>query len=168
MLGGIGGRRRRRRRGRQRMRWWMTSLTWWTWVWVNSGSWWWTGKPGVLWFMGSQRVRHDWGTDLIWSDVKIVCACEIICLSWVQLFASLWTIAHQAPLSNIFSRQEYWSALGCPHSGDLPTSVPPGKLAFKIVDLGKYLSVSYLIIVNNYWWDTFSLENWIENKCYMV
>ena len=35
---------------------------------VNSGSWWWTGRPGVLWFMGSQRVRHDWVTDLIWSD----------------------------------------------------------------------------------------------------
>ena len=38
---------------------WMASLTWWTWVWVNSGSWWWTGRPGVLWFMGSQRVGHD-------------------------------------------------------------------------------------------------------------
>ena len=48
---------------------WMASLTRWTWVWVNSGSWWWTGRPGVLWFMGSQRVRHDWGTDLIWSDL---------------------------------------------------------------------------------------------------
>ena len=39
---------------------WMASPTQWTWVWVNSGSWWWTGRPGVLWFMGSQRVRHDW------------------------------------------------------------------------------------------------------------
>ena len=38
---------------------WMASLTQWTWVWVNSGSWWWTGRPGVLQFMGSQRVRHD-------------------------------------------------------------------------------------------------------------
>ena len=38
---------------------WMASLTRWTWVWVNSGSWWWTGRPGVLWFMGSQRVGHD-------------------------------------------------------------------------------------------------------------
>ena len=47
---------------------WMASLTRWTWVWVNSGSWWGTGRPGVLWFMGSQRVGHDWATDLIWSD----------------------------------------------------------------------------------------------------
>ena len=47
---------------------WMASLTRWTWVSVNSGSWWWIGRPGVLGFMGSQRVRHDWATDLIWSD----------------------------------------------------------------------------------------------------
>ena len=66
MLGGIGGSRRRRR---QRMRWLdgITDLM--DWVWVNSGSWWWTGRPGVLWFMGSQRVGHDWATDLIWSDL---------------------------------------------------------------------------------------------------
>ena len=43
---------------------WMASPTKWTWVWVNSGSWWWTGRPGVLRFMGSQRVRHDWATEL--------------------------------------------------------------------------------------------------------
>ena len=43
---------------------WMASLTWWTWVWVSSGSWWWTGRPGVLRFMGSQRVGHDWATEL--------------------------------------------------------------------------------------------------------
>ena len=48
---------------------WMASLTRWTWVWVNSGSWWWTGRPGVLRFMGSQRVGHDWATDLVWSDL---------------------------------------------------------------------------------------------------
>ena len=46
---------------------WMASLTWWTWIWVNSGSWWWTGRPGVLWFMGSQSQTRlsDW-TELIW------------------------------------------------------------------------------------------------------
>ena len=45
---------------------WMASATQWTWVWVNSGSWWWTGRPGVLRFMGSQRVGHDWATELNW------------------------------------------------------------------------------------------------------
>ena len=65
MLGKIEGRRRRGRRG-----WdgWMASPTQWTWVWVNSGSWWWTGKPGMLWFMGSQRVRHDWATEVNWTE----------------------------------------------------------------------------------------------------
>ena len=45
---------------------WMASLTQWTWVWVDSGSWWWTGRSGVLWFMGSQRAGHDWATELSW------------------------------------------------------------------------------------------------------
>ena len=53
-----------RRRGQQRMRWLMASPTQWTWVWVNSGSWWWTGRPGVLQSMGLQRVEHDWVTEL--------------------------------------------------------------------------------------------------------
>ena len=44
---------------------WMASPTQWTWVWVNSRSWWWTERPGMLRFMGSQRVRHDWATELI-------------------------------------------------------------------------------------------------------
>ena len=48
---------------------WMASLTRWTWVWVNSGSWWWTGRPGVLQFMGSQRVGHDWATELNWNAI---------------------------------------------------------------------------------------------------
>ena len=47
---------------------WMASLAWCIWVWVNSGSWWWTGRSGVLWFMGLQRVRHDWATELNWTD----------------------------------------------------------------------------------------------------
>ena len=47
---------------------WMASPTWCTWVWVNTGNWWWTGRPGVLQFMGSQRVRHDWATELNWAD----------------------------------------------------------------------------------------------------
>jgi len=50
---------------------WMVSLTRWTWVWVNSGCWWWTWRPGVLQFTGLQRVGHDWATDLIWSDLIV-------------------------------------------------------------------------------------------------
>ena len=46
---------------------WMASLTQWTWVWVNSGNWWWTRRPGVLQSMGLQRVAHDWVTELNWT-----------------------------------------------------------------------------------------------------
>ena len=49
---------------------WMASPTRWTWVWVNSGSWWWTGRPGLLWFMESQRVGHDWATELNWTELS--------------------------------------------------------------------------------------------------
>ena len=57
----------RKRRGWEGMRW-MASPTQRTWVWVKSGSWWWTGKPCVLQSMGSQRVRHDWATELNWTE----------------------------------------------------------------------------------------------------
>ena len=67
MLGKIEGRKRRANR-----EWdgWMASPTQWTWVWVGSGRWWCTGRPGVLQFMESQRVRHDWATDLTWPKVQ--------------------------------------------------------------------------------------------------
>ena len=48
---------------------WMASLTQWTWVWVNSRSWWWTERPGMLQFMGLQRVRHDLATELNWTEL---------------------------------------------------------------------------------------------------
>ena len=51
---------------------WMASPTQWTCVWVDSGSWWWTGRPGMLRFMGSQRVGHDWATELNWTESKIM------------------------------------------------------------------------------------------------
>ena len=76
MLEGTGGRRRRDDRG-----WdgWMASPTRCTWVWVNSRSWWWTGRPGVLQFMGSQRVGHNWETELNWSALSF----------WVSLFPGM-------------------------------------------------------------------------------
>ena len=51
---------------------WMSSLTQWTWVWVNSQRWWWTGKPGVRQSMGLQRVRHDWVTELNWTELGLI------------------------------------------------------------------------------------------------
>ena len=80
MLGGIGGRREGAYRG-----WdgWMASPTQWRWVWVNSGGWWWTGRPGVLRFMGSQRVGHDWATELNWTE-------------WLNI------VRHFSPVGNLY------------------------------------------------------------------
>ena len=67
MLGKIEDRRRRDNRG-----WdgWMASPTWWTWLWVSSRSWWLIGKPDMLQSMGSQWVRHDWVTELNWTQLN--------------------------------------------------------------------------------------------------
>ena len=54
----------------------------WAWVWVNSGSWWWTGKPGILQSMGLQRARHDWATELNWTELSIT--------SYMQMTPPLW------------------------------------------------------------------------------
>ena len=116
MLGGIGG---RKRRGRQRMRWldgihWLDGREW---VWVNSGSRWWTGRPGLLRFMGSRRVGHDWATGLNWTEYgssKYYLLLLLNHFSRVQLCATPQTAAHQAPLSLGFSRQEHWSGLPFP------------------------------------------------------
>ena len=59
---------------------WMAPLTQWTRVWASSGSWWWTGKPGVLQSMGLQRVGHDWATKLNWR--MILSYTHLITIQW--------------------------------------------------------------------------------------
>ena len=62
------------------------SPTQWTWVGVNSASWWWTGRPGVLQFMGSQRVGHDWATELNWTEAccSFSSRSKHLLILWVQ------------------------------------------------------------------------------------
>ena len=69
---------------------WMASPTRWTWVWVNSGSWWWTGRPGVPRFMGLQRVGHDWATELNWLLDHVLFYC--IFKSCDELFFTIFGI----------------------------------------------------------------------------
>ena len=92
MLGKIEG---GRRRGRQRWDGWRASSIWWTWVWASSESWWWTGRPGMLQFLGLQRVGHDWATQLNWTYqvkfLQLFFAQLVICLFtfWKRSFTEL-------------------------------------------------------------------------------
>ena len=92
MLGKVEGRRRDDRG------WdgWMALLSQWTWVCTSSGSWWWTGKPGVLQSMGSQRVGHDWVNELKWGTF----------LKFIHAFASPLLSSPNLPSSR--NTLKYW------------------------------------------------------------
>ena len=77
---------------------WTASPTQWTWVWVNSGSWWWTGRPGVLHSMGSQRVGHGWATELNWTQFK---KNLLILLEAAHILLVFWSFPQSIPSWNI-------------------------------------------------------------------
>ena len=99
---------------------WMASPNRWTWVWVNSGSWWWTGRPGMLRFMGSQRVGHDWATEL--NIPLYICVCvwhtHIICIyryihtytHHLYPYISWWTL-RLLPRLNNYKQKAHFSVL---------------------------------------------------------
>ena len=99
----------------------------------------WTEEPGGLRSLESQRVRHNWATNT--HKILYVCVCTCTCVqrhfSHAQLFVTLWTIAHQAPLSMGFSRQEYWSGLPCSPPGNLPDpGIRPASLMSSALAVG--------------------------------
>ena len=78
---------------------WMASPTQWTWVWIESGSWWWTERPDVLQFMGLQRVGHDWATELNWTEscISVIrkdacCDFSFLNLARLDLWPEMWSI----------------------------------------------------------------------------
>ena len=84
---------------------WMASPTWWTWVWVNSGSWWGTGKPGVLRFLGLHRVGYDWATELNWTEEISYIPDILFLTSFVEQHSSFPVVVrinHQACRVNFF------------------------------------------------------------------
>ena len=97
---------------------WMASPTRWTWVWVNSGSWWWTGRPGVLRFMGSQRVRHDWVTELNWTKNKW--AGTSLQVQWLRIpltMLGMWVLSLIRELrSHMVHSNEAHPQLDCPRT----------------------------------------------------
>ena len=81
---------------------WMASPTQWTWVWVNSGRWWWTGRPGVLQSMGSQRARHDWVTEPTEltkpTEVCYICSCLMCTIGlWGSIIIHILSIMELSP-----------------------------------------------------------------------
>ena len=86
---------------------WRASLTQWTWVWLNSGSSCWTGRPGMLWFMGSQRLGHDWATELTELTINLFLHWDFcspgtliyIIVHWVSHVEHI----HQSTVPNILS-----------------------------------------------------------------
>ena len=78
---------------------WMASPTRWTWVWVNSGSWWWTGRPGMLQFIRSQRGGHDWVNELNWTDATQIQELEVM---WGT------KVVETKLLENLKATSEFW------------------------------------------------------------
>ena len=106
----------------------MASPTWWTWVWVNSRSWWWTGRPGVLRFKGLQRVGHDWATELNWTGAAPLTAPSVV-LSSITVCPSshpvLSSTFHHPPLHHVSMDAKVYSLSPRVH----PPSVRKGTLS---------------------------------------
>ena len=95
---------------------WMASPTQWTWVWVNSGNWWWTRRPGVLQSMGSQRVRHNWVTEVKWTEYLILLAFDILFyLLFIQFFFKYQGGNVQDFLRDLFDLQKWFVRWNLPY-----------------------------------------------------
>ena len=111
---------------------WMASPTQRTWVWVDSGSWWWTGRPGLLQSVGSQRVGHNWVTELNWTELTMVGAERLrppagCCGSW---FVKAWYLPSKHALESQMS-QHGWISMSQGSAHECFTRPPPS-LAFTL------------------------------------
>ena len=88
----------------------MASPARWMWVWVNSGSWWWTGRPGMLRFMGLQRVGHNWVNELNWTELNK----EIVLNHWanVPVYRQLEIPRGLNPLKAGSLASGWWAGIG--------------------------------------------------------
>ena len=92
---------------------WTASPNQWVWAWVNSGSWWWTGRPGVLQSMGSQKVRHDWVTELNWT-VKLLEVRDwfmpktVVIISWVYTQLQTLQVVYTSVFPTFFDSSDWF------------------------------------------------------------
>ena len=127
----------------------MASPTQWTWVWAGPGSWWWTGKPGVLQSMGSQRVGHDWATELNWTVLALCNGPHSVeCVSlWINPlltyhFVSYWILSvmrHQEPELHYCG---FWLGLSPSHVG----SGPNLKKTVSLLSLSFWMVLPYKLL----------------------
>ena len=93
---------------------WMASPTQWTWVWVNSGSWWWRGRPGMPQSMGSQRVRHDWVTELNWTELpRVSFVAQIVKNQPAMQETWVWSLGWEDPRKIPWRREQYPLLYSC-------------------------------------------------------
>ena len=126
---------------------WMASPTLWTWVWVNSGSWWWTGRHGVLRSIGLQRVRHDWATELSWSRQHTNLGGATVFKKFYSLVFFLWAIFLCHPDMNVIV---WW-----PFFSFSSFFFPPDQCSFCSTNVGNKCGVAELILVRIFilsWW----------------
>ena len=100
------------------------------WLWVNSRSWWWTGRPGMLWFMGSQRVGHDWATELNWIIIYVIayiyCFRELFLVYACQFMSmhsnhpQIWQFNTHLPFTIFLVQKSRYSLTGFSGSRSLP------------------------------------------------
>ena len=141
----------------------MASLTQWTWVWVNFGSWWWTGRPGVQLFMGSQRVRHDCVTELNWTELMGLDA--MILVFWTLSFKPTFSLFTFTFIKRLFSSSSL-SAIRVASSAYLRlliflpailipacvSSSPVFHMMYSVYKLNKQVTVYSLDILLSWFW----------------
>ena len=108
---------------------WMASPTWWTWVWASSRIWWWTGSPGMLQSMGSQRVRLDWVTKLNWRPLSPSSPVLSILHFTDELYGFLWLL--NLILPQLHAHTHFHSSLWHWWYPDSPTALGWGSLPMK-------------------------------------
>ena len=142
----------------------MASPTRWTWVWVSSGSWWWTGKPGMLQSMGSPRVWHDWVTeqkwtvrtcvlkDLKWDSTRKYWLTQIICAINVSTENTSWLFVSPCVfLPKVRKSSEFWASWDkqcCPNRmAWVHHSVPKtlGVICFGTEDVSDFVKATQII-----------------------